>query len=108
MPEKQSYPRKGPFPLGGETYAGFERAFGDAAEHSQISMDKLRAAVRSCVEELKGAGLGPESVLVTIKACVRHFDEEHFRVNGLASRSARQKLAEQITTWCIEDYYSRK
>ena len=108
MPEQQSHTRKEPFPLDGETYAGFEQAFTGAAERSQISMDVLRTSVRSCVKELKGAGQGPESMLVTIKACVRHFGEKHFRVRGLDPRSAGQKLAEQITTWCIEDYYSRK
>ncbi len=106
MPEKQPAYRTPPFPFVGATQLEFEHAVAKAAARPAFPAKELHAAVRACVDELKGRGMTPEGVLITMKAYLRHTAKTHFVLPHSDPRWALDKLVDQLSAWCIEEYYS--
>lgn len=106
MPARQAPYRDPPFPFGGATQADFEHGVANAAARPAIPHSLLHAAVRVCVTELKSRGMSPEGVLITMKAYLRHTAKTHFLLPDTDPRWALDKLVDQLSVWCIEEYYS--
>jgi hypothetical protein len=108
MPDRQNAYRGEPFPFGGEVRAKFEGAVEGAAERSRISLDQFHEAVKVCVAELKTSGMTPEGVLITMKAYLRHTAKTHRLITSSNPQWAFDTLAEQLSKWCIDEYYGSK
>jgi hypothetical protein len=105
MPDRQNVYRAAPFPFVGEVREKFEGAVEGAAERSRISLHHFHDAVKVCVAELKHEGMSPEGVLITMKAYLRHTAKTHRLITNSNPQWAFDTLAEQLSVWCIDEYY---
>lgn len=75
-----------------------------AASNDAASMDSLKATVCEYAALLRDMGSSPEGVLISLKAVMN--------LQGMPARTrdpadqGRYRLREQISTWCIEEYFS--
>jgi hypothetical protein len=72
-------------------------ALEDAAVRSVESMLALKIAVELFTADLRDAGMMPEAVIIALKKIMRS------RTDG-----AGILMREQITTWCIEEFYANQ
>ena len=93
-----------PFFLETETSDQLEKALGLAVRENLRSMNDLHKAITACVTSLKDEGMRCEAALLTMKACVRHCARKHQR-SGADNGEYSDILMEQITRWCIADFY---
>jgi hypothetical protein len=75
-----------------------------AASNSAESMAALRVAVCAFTVAGREEGLRPEAVLIGLKAIIHR---ETFESVWYTSTWSGTNLRQQISTWCIEDYFSR-
>jgi hypothetical protein len=82
-----------------------EIALENAVHRHQASMAALQRAVEACVTEMRGKGLPPEAMIITMKAFIRHTATVHPPPGNLASSWAADAYLEQIIKWSITQYY---
>ncbi|MFL5498527.1 MAG: hypothetical protein ACJ799_04150 [Gemmatimonadaceae bacterium] len=70
-------------------------ALEDAAARSVESMLALKIAVELFTADLRDGGMMPEAVIIALKKILRS------RTDG-----AGILMREQVTTWCIEEFYA--
>jgi hypothetical protein len=75
-----------------------------AAVNSAGSMAELRIAICAFTVARRGEGSSPEAVLIALK---RVINVETFEPVWLLSTWNGDQLRQKITTWCIQDYFSR-
>ena len=75
-----------------------------AAVNSAGSMAELRIAICAFTVARRGEGNSPEAVLIALK---RVINVETFEPVWLLSTWNGDQLRQKITTWCIQDYFSR-
>ncbi len=76
-----------------------------AATRSAGSIKELRVAIEQFTVTFRKAGNTPEAVLIRLKKVIEQRSTHGFLMpaNGLLSPI----LCEQITTWCIQDYFRK-
>ena len=77
-----------------------------AASRSADSMELLRIAVCDFTIALRNEGTTPEGVLIGLKSVIHEMSFPH--IGSHASDSRGRPLREQITTWCIKEYFKEK
>jgi hypothetical protein len=82
-----------------------EIALENAVHRHLASMAALQSAVEACVTEMRGKGLPPEAMIVTMKAFIRHTAASHPPPGNLASSWAADAYLEEIIKWSIAQYY---
>jgi len=82
-----------------------EQALERAVQRHLESMATLQQAIEACVLELRAQGLPPETMLVTMKAFIRHTATAHPPPGIAASSWAADGYLEQIVRWSIAEYY---
>lgn len=77
----------------------------EAAAGNVDSMEGLRLAVCEFTVALKDEGTSPEAVLITLKTVIHNRS-----VLGTVPHAGDWKgqLREQVSTWCIEEYFREK
>ena len=101
----QAY-RREPFPFTGETENEFTHALKGAAARTTESILDLQKAARTCVRQLKAEGMTPEGVIITMRAYLRYSAERHLPARRFDQpRATMEILGDQISTWCIDEYY---
>ena len=82
-----------------------EQALEKAVHRHLDSMVTLQRAVEACVAELRENGLPPETMLITMKAFIRHTAASHPPPGNQASSWAADGYLEAIVRWSIAEYY---
>ena len=82
-----------------------EIALENAVHRHLASMAALQVAVEACVTEMRGKGLPPEAMIITMKAFIRHTASSHPPPGNPASSWAADAYLEQIIKWSIAQYY---
>lgn len=90
-----------PDPLCEELHIAVEHA----AARSAASINTLRFAVRRFTAALKQDGASPEAVLISLKSII---NSRTFPVVISAHDWSSEDLRHQISTWCIEEFFSEK
>lgn len=108
MQEFEPAQRTAPFPLRAKTSHNFEEALDRAVRTSVNSMLELRGCVEKCVCDLRGGGMGPAEVLITLKAYVRHTARTHPPLGQAGSSWAADALMDEITKWAIVEFYKNE
>jgi hypothetical protein len=75
-----------------------------AATQTAGSMAELRIAICIFTVARRGEGSSPEAVLIALK---RVINAETFEPVWLLSTWNGDQLGQKISTWCIQDYFSR-
>ena len=75
-----------------------------AVRQNEVSMNDLHEAITRCIVSLRDEGMQCEAALLTMKACVRHCARNHQK-SGEHSGEYSDILMEQITRWCIADFF---
>jgi len=96
---------KGRFSLTPSATIAVEQALEKAMHRHLESMADLRRAIETCAGELREHGLPPESMLITMKAFIRHTAASHPPPGTLASSWAADAYLEEIVRWSIAEYY---
>jgi hypothetical protein len=95
-----------PVPIQAEASRHFGVALQDALASSIDTMDELHERLTPCVTFLRGEGVGPVQMILSIKACTRaHARASQDRGDEFAIGNANM-LMEQIVKWAIAEYYS--
>jgi hypothetical protein len=94
-----------PFPLNSGNTSAVEYALGKAVRSHMDSMAVLRRAVEACVAELRDSGVPPESMLITMKAFIRHTACTYPPPGNSASSWAADAYISDIVRWSIAEYY---
>jgi hypothetical protein len=75
-----------------------------AAANSAGSMAELRVAICTFTVARRGEGSSPEAVLIALKGVI---NAATFEPVWLLSSWNGDQLRQKISTWCIQDYFSR-
>lgn len=68
-------------------------------------MNSLHFAVRRFTVALKQDGAGPEAILISLKSVI---NSRTFPVASNSQDWSSEDLRQQISTWCIEEFFSEK
>ena len=93
-----------PFFEQAQTADRFEGALKQAVRLNAASMQDLHDAIKICMCSLRDQGMQCEAALLTMKACIRHIGRKH-RLSGSAEIVYSDLLLQQITRWCILEFY---
>lgn len=105
MSDKAANGQVASFPLTALATSAVEQALEKAVHRHLASMAALQQAIEACVLELRAQGLPPETMLVTMKAFIRHTAGIHPPPGIAASSWAADGYLEQIVRWSIAEYY---
>jgi len=94
-----------PFPMPNEATLPFGFALQEAVGTSLASMDELHRCIKPCVVFLRGAGVGPVQMILTIKACARESALSRRALGHEFAVANLDMLMEQIVKWAIVEYY---
>ena len=93
------------FPINPGNTSAVELALGKAVRSHLDSMVALQVAVEACAGELRDQGIPPESMLITIKAFIRHTACSYPPPGNPASSWAADAYLGDIVRWSIKEYY---
>ena len=105
MPDIPDEGKLSRFHLTTDATIGVEKALERAMHRHLESMAVLQAAIEACVMELRGRGLPPEQMLITMKAFIRHTAASHPPPGSAASSWAADAYIDEIIRWSIAEYY---
>lgn len=105
MPQPPRAEEGPPFSVSPTACAALESSLEQAVRRHAASMDRLRAAVDACVADLHHRGMTPESVLVTMKALLRHTAAAHPPPGYTPSPWAAESFVEEVVRWSIVAYF---
>ena len=93
------------FPLNTGNTSAVELALGQAVRSHLDSMVALQTAIEACAGELRDQGIPPESMLITMKAFIRHTACSYPPPGNPASSWAADSYLGDIVRWSIKEYY---
>ena len=93
------------FPLTPGSTSAVEVALAKTIRSHIDSMAALQLAVEACVAELRERGVPPETMLITMKAFIRHTACSHPPPGNPASSWAADAYIADIVRWSIAEYY---
>lgn len=104
MPSSEPARYTAPFFLEVKTCDDLAEALRLAVRQNAVSMTDLHDAITRCIVSLRAEGMQCEAALLTMKACVRHCARKH-QESGVHGREYSDFLMDQITRWCIADFF---
>ena len=96
-----------PFFLLTATGDDFENALINAVRVNARSMQDLHESIGICMDSLRSDGMQCEAALLTMKAFVKDACAKH-KKRGSRDMLHSDVLMDQIVTWCISDFYSKR
>lgn len=106
-PQRQNAYRHQPFPFSGTIEEDFVRALETASSKTNRSIGDLKRATKTCVKQLKGDGMTPEGVIVTMRAYIRHTAQQHAPPPEPGEPNVIYEiLCDHLAKWCIDEYYA--